>query len=440
MLKDRYELALSTTSVQAADSYVEAIDRMLAADAGVGDMLDAALTADPEFAMAHAALAREHQLYGRQKEARASAEQALELVAGASRRERQHVDIISHLVSGQMPKSLDLTHEHLVDYPRDAFVLNPACGVFGTIGFSGRKDREAEQLAFLEPFADDYGDDWWFLTVYAFALLETGQWQRGRELAAQALAQRPSNGHGAHTLVHALFESGDDGEALDYLSNWISGSSRDSLLHCHIWWHYALLLMINGDHDAAMRGFSENCLPGTTQSPSINVFTDSVSFLWRAELAGAPRNTAHWDKLLAYYAEQFRRPIVFVDAHLGLVYAALGQSEALEACIAELQTLGEQGRLPAGTTAASLTRAYLAFANQDWGRAIDQFEPVMDELVRIGGSRAQRDLQTNTLLAAYIKADRQEDAARFLESDQDRRPSRPVAGLVASSGPAVAFD
>ena len=431
MLKDRYGLELSTTSNAACDAYVETIDRMLAADGGVAQMLDATLQADPDFAMAHAALAREHQMYGRAKQARECADKAMQLVAGASRRERQHVEIIHHLVSGQMPKSLALTREHLVDYPRDAFVLNPACGVFGTIGFSGSTNREAELLALLEPLVSDYGDDWWFQTVHAFALLEMGDWRRGRELAEQALAQRPGNAHGAHTLAHALFESGDDHEALAFMSQWIAGSDRDSLLHCHIWWHYSLLRMITGDHEAALQGFSENCLPGTTDSPSINVFTDSVSFLWRAELAGAPRNKALWEQLLAYYNEQFRRPIVFVDAHVGLVYAALGLSQPLAACIAELQELGENERLPAGTTAATLTRAYQAFANQDWGGAIDQFESVMDQLVRIGGSRAQRDLQTNTLLAAYVQADRKAEAEGFVAAQRDRQPSRPVAGFVA---------
>lgn len=429
MMKDRYGLELSTTSAVAGEAYIDAIDRMLAADAGIAAVLDTCLQADPAFAMAHAALAREHQLYGRLKEARACAETAVELVADASRRERQHVEIINRLVSGQIPKSLELTREHLQDYPRDAFVLNPACGVFGTIGFGGSIGREAEQLALLEPLVGDYGDDWWFLTVYAFALLETGQWKKGRQLAERALAQRPTNAHGAHTLAHALFESGDDAEALSFMSEWMPGSNKDSLLHCHIWWHYALLLMTTGDHDAAMQGFSENCLPGTTTSPSINVFTDSVAFLWRAELAGAPRVKAHWEKLLAYYSEQFRRPIVFVDAHVGLVYAALGLTEQMEACIAELQELGEQGKLPAGTTAASITKGYAAFAKQDWGGAIDHLDSVMDQLVRIGGSRAQRDLQVNTLLAAYVNADRGEDAASFLSTHQERQPSRPVIGL-----------
>ena len=190
--------------------------------------------------------------------------------------------------------------------------------------------------------------------------------------------------------------------------------------------------MFTGNQDAAFQAFSENCLPGTTDSPSINVFTDSVSFLWRAELAGAERDVRLWEQLSTYYNEQFHRPIVFVDAHVGLVYAALGETEKLDACIAELQTLGAANKLPAGTTAALLTRAYKAFAAKQWDGAIELLESVMGDLVRIGGSRAQRDLQTNTLIAAYTNAGRAADAERFVSKSSDRQPSRPIGGFAAS--------
>jgi len=213
------------------------------------------------------------------------------------------------------------------------------------------------------------------------------------------------------------------------MANWLPGADRNSLLHCHVWWHYALLLIATGDEAAAYTAFRENCLPGTTDSPSINVFTDSVSFLWRAELAGAPRQHQLWESLRTYYDEQFRRPIVFVDAHVGLVYAALGDTERLDACINELQTLGEASKLPAGTTAATLTRAYKAFAAKQWSNAIDLLEPMMNDLVRIGGSRAQRDLQTNTLLAAYANDERPDALGAFLEESSHRQPSRPIEGV-----------
>ena len=431
-MQDRYGLEVTTSSEEACNAYVAAVDRVLAADGHVENVLATAIQADPSFALAHAAIGRQHHLMGRGKDARAALETATNLAASATVREQQHVEILRNIVTGQVPTSFELIQEHLTDYPRDAFVLAPACGVFGTIGFSGRIDREAEQLAFLEPLATHYGDDWWFQTVHAFALVETGAWERGRDLAQRSLEQRPSNSHGAHTLVHALYEEGADEEALAFMSDWMPSADRHGLLHCHVSWHYALLLLTDGQHDAAIQTLEDDCFPHSTESPSINVFTDASSFLWRAELAGVPRSRGHWETIRDYYEESFRRPIVFVDAHAGLAYAALGEDEKLSACIGQLQELGEAGRLPAETTAATLTRGYEAYATGSWSTAIEILEPLMDQVVRIGGSRAQRDLITNTLLAAYVNDGRTDDAKAFIDTEHDRQPSHLIAGLAAS--------
>ncbi len=230
-------------------------------------------------------------------------------------------------------------------------------------------------------------------------------------------------------MAHALYEAGEDEAATTFLTDWLPGFDSGSLLHCHIWWHYAILLMTAGNNDDAWKAFGENCLPGHSGSPSINVFTDSASFLWRSELAGNDRNSDAWQSVREYYEAQFGRPIIFVDAHVGMVYAALGETEQLTASIVQLQELGEAGKLPAETTAASLARAYQLFGAEQWSKAIVLLEPLMDQVVRIGGSRAQRDMVTNTLLAAYVNDDRLDDATAFLARVHDRRPTHPVAGL-----------
>lgn len=431
-MKDRYGLDITTSSNEAHDHYVVAMDRMLAAEAGVGESLLAAIEADPKLALAHAAMARHCQSTSRPAESREYAATAHSLAVDASERERQHVESIRLLVTGNAAEAFDLIVSHTQEYPRDALALAPATGVFGLIGFSGRLGREAEQLAFLEPLEEHYGDDWWFQTVLGFARLETGDWQQGRDLAAGALSQRPTSAHAAHTMAHALYEGGADTEATSFLEGWLPTSDRESLLHCHLWWHYSLELLATGRLDEAWNAFGSNCLPGTTSSPAINVFTDATSFLWRSELSGGERKEEMWGTLRGYYEETFPKPMVFVDAHVGLAYAALGESDQLDAATAQLFELGEVGKLPAGTTAALLTDGYRAFADGKWAQAIDALEPLIDQVVRIGGSRAQRDLVTNTLLAAYVNDDRHDDAARFLHSVDDRQPSRPIAGLTST--------
>ncbi|HKW92865.1 MAG TPA: tetratricopeptide repeat protein, partial [Methylomirabilota bacterium] len=58
--------------------------------------------------------------------------------------------------------------------------------------------------------------------------------------------------------------------------------------------------------------------------------------------------------------------------------------------------------------------------------AIAGLAPVVDQLVRVGGSSAQRDLFEHTLLAAYLRAGRPADARALLRRRVSRHPSVPV--------------
>jgi pentatricopeptide repeat protein len=70
-----------------------------------------------------------------------------------------------------------------------------------------------------------------------------------------------------------------------------------------------------------------------------------------------------------------------------------------------------------------------AYCREDWTGAIAALAPALAETVRIGGSRAQRDLVQNTLLAAYLKGGRADEARRLLVAQTERRPTVPVHGL-----------
>jgi len=429
VLEDRYGLVVSTKSGAARDAYVEAVDAVLSANGDAGAELDRALAADPEFALAHAAYARVHQLDGRMAEARASAERGAHLAVGATERERSHTQVFALLTSGQGAAGLELIRAHVRDYPRDAFTLAPACSVFGLIGFGGRLEREAEQVALLEPLAPAYGDDWWFLTVYAFALIEAGEWKRGRAMVERALEQVPRSAHSAHVRAHALYEAGEDRVLADYLSDWLPGYAAINKLSCHLWWHMCLARLMLGEQDAIFDVYDAHCSPSASSSPAINVFTDGASLLWRAELAGMPRSHQRWRALQEFREAKFAQPMVFVDAHGALPALALGDNDALDAWHEALTQAHADGKLPAGTVPVQLLNAFGAHARGDWAGVAQTLEPLMPQVVRIGGSRAQRDLVQNTLLSAYINDGRMGAARALLRDQHDRAQTVPIPGL-----------
>src|SRR6267378_7024791 len=180
---DRYGLPLSTSSAVAA-----------------------AVAADGEFALAHAGAALFAMFQGDGAAAKAAVERARGLVAGATRRERQHVEALAAVAGGEAARGLGLIEEHVREFPRDALLVHQAGS---TIGLGGRADREEHRVAFVERLAPAYGDDWWYQSALAFTYHEVDRFEESRRLSEASLRQYPRNAHASHNLAHIAFETLD---------------------------------------------------------------------------------------------------------------------------------------------------------------------------------------------------------------------------------------
>ena len=426
-MTDRYGLSLSTTSDAARDAYVQGVDLLLAAQPGAEEQFSRALAADPGFALAAIARARTVALHGRVADARDGATRARKLAAGASRREQQHVEALALSIEGRLPEALAATRAHLAEFPRDAMVLAPVTGVFGLIGFSGDLDREEQLLAILDSVAAHYDDDWWFLGLHAFASIEAGHVEAGRRRVDRALALNPRSANAAHVFAHACYESGADDEGARFLDRFLASYAHEGALNCHLWWHVCLFALARGDVDTAWAAYAGHVAPGASWGPPMNTLTDSSSFLWRLELAGTPRRSDAWRAVHAYARQTFPRAgVPFADTHAALACAAAGDGAALDELARALRDAEGAGRHAAAPNVAAIAEACAAFARGDFDATIRRLAPVLDEHVRIGGSRAQRDVVEHTLLAAYLKTGRAAEADALLARRPARRARVPV--------------
>jgi len=415
VLEDRYGLAVSTASAPARDAYAAGADALLAATPGPEGHFARSLEADPGFALARIGLARARFVRQEVAPAREAAAEARRLAGRASPREQSHVNALALGIEGKPVEALAATREHLAAHPRDAMVLAPATGVFGLVGFSGRPGREPELHAFLKSLAPHYGADWWFESMLAFAACEDGRLQEARPLIERSMAANPASAHGAHIRAHVLYEAGEKREGLDYLERWMRSYSREGLMHCHLSWHVALFALALGGLERAWEAYRAAVHPGGSWGPPLNVVTDSASFLWRAELAGETRRGGLWRQLRDYARRYFPKSgIAFVDVHAALWLAANGDASGLERLCAELRERAAAGRQPAGGVVLTLAEGFGAFGEGRWERAAELLSGALEETVRVGGSRAQRDLVSKTLVAAYIKSGRAAEAQALL--------------------------
>lgn len=416
MSEDRFGLPLSTSNAGARDAYVTGVDSVISGVAGYRESLARALVLDPSFALAHIALARGLFLDAEVVPARESADRARELSNRVSAREQSHINMICLGIEGKSVLAREAMLTHLRTWPRDAMVLAPATSVFGLYGFSGDPHHEEQLYELLESLAPAYGQDWWFEAVYGFAACETGRLDLAWTLIERSLAKNPRHAHAVHFRTHVMYERGEVGDALDYLETWMPGLDRRSLVHCHLSWHVTLAALAAGRHERAWEAYRATVHPGGAWGPPLNVVTDAPSFLWRAELAGQPRSAQLWQEVHDHALRVYPNAgIAFVDVHSMIACIVDGDADALGRRADEIRQRIADGRYPAGEVVLWIAEGFAAYAAGRWSDAIAALECALPQTVRIGGSRAQRDLVDLTLLAAYLKDGRADGASRLAE-------------------------
>jgi len=412
MLNDRFEQPLSSASYNAVAQYVAGVDCLLSANLGAEQALDAALRADPDFALAHIARARALQMAARGPEAQQAAATARGLAGTCGERESSHIEIVALVIEGRGAEAFAALNQHLGSNPRDALPLSLALGVYGLFGFSGRADHHAAQRDLLERLAPHWDADWWFLTYLGWSHVETGNCGHGIDLLEQALADNPNNGHAAHARAHGYYETGEAEAGARFIADWLPTYDSASPLHCHIAWHLALFAFQMGDRERAAAVYGAHIQPSVSQAVPMFTLIDNAAFLWRAQIYGQPPAPTA-DRDIADYARQHfpEAGLAFVNVHTAMALTAAGDHVASARHLESVEAQVADDRQPPGPVVATICAGITAYGRADYGAAVDHFAKSLHDLDRIGGSHAQRDVVIDSLIAAHLRAG-QPDKAR----------------------------
>ncbi|MCK0149010.1 tetratricopeptide repeat protein [Marivita sp. S6314] len=423
MKRDRYDNALSTASDAARDQYVTGVDLILSGNAGISQAFQASIDADPAFALGHVGLARGLQFEGDMPAALAAMAAAKACPGPFTAREAGHITAFDLMISGKTAEAYTAIRAHVDAYPRDALVAQTCSSVFGLIGFSGKPGREAEILAYTAALLPHYGEDWWALSQYAFALCENGNPEAASAQIDRSLALNDRNANAAHVRSHIYYEMGETELGITYLTDWLEAYDRAGYLHGHLSWHAALWSLEQGDTDSMWQRVERDVLPDVSDALPINVLTDTASILYRAELAGVPVPREKWQQISAYARQFFPKTgLGFTDFHAAIAHAMAGDGDALMQIITTPNP-------STGDLVTPVAEAYRALAAENWAEGTRLLVSAMGDHARLGGSRAQRDVLEFSLLGALLKQGKADEAQRLLAL---RRPA--LVGMHAVHG------
>jgi tetratricopeptide (TPR) repeat protein len=432
--RDQYGLPISTTP-EAAEVYVQALELLLTLEDGAIETLERTLELDPDFALGHAVLAT---LLAEQSadrgRIRAHLHEARRSSAGATEREASFVTTSVLWCSNGLSGDAALVR-HVKRWPRDAYALSL---VAPSIASAGVSDGVVNVWPLLDELSRSYKGDWWLTSLRAFARSDQEHWSEAEDLAGAALSTKPSAGHASHALAHVYYETGRHREGIDWLDNWLRNAGANQRFRCHFSWHAALYELSMGDLDAVRQRFDRDL--GTVYGS--RALVDGGSMLARCAAQGHSLGDRRAAATFAAAREVVDAlPSPFIAWHTAVLAGVCGDRPRLatveETARRRLEELSPRSDA-AGQSCADawamtilVCQAIHAAMEEDHAVAAALLASLGDTRP-LGGSPAQRELLDDLALRSLISAGQSEAACYTATRRLRRRETAWDTALVAN--------
>jgi len=408
----------------------------------VGDpiaTLDAALAQSPDFVAGHLfkALALftagEKQLLPMAKAALGEAARRLDR---ANDRERSLAAATRLMLDGDWEGGCRQLDRVLVDHPRDAMALQVAHLVDFYRGDAlNLRNRVSRVLPHWDASVPGFS---YILGMHAFGLEEMNQYPEAEAAGRRALELQPKDGWAVHAVVHVMEMQGRIDEGIAWLTSREHDWAPNNAFAFHNWWHLALFHLDGARYNQALALYDAAIHPGPAQL--VLSLVDATALLWRLHLEGVDvgaRFETVADEWQAREAQD-RGFYAFNDVHAMLAFSATGRSAAMAQQISDLAAAARQqgtNGMMARDVGLPLAQGIAAFSDGQYAAAIERIEPVRDIAHRFGGSHAQRDLITLTLIEAALRDGKHALAGHYLAERQVHKPGSAWAPRLAARMP-----
>ena len=424
-LVDAHGQPLSTNRQDSLTAYEAALEALLRWNGDSKEIIERALTTDPDFVMGYALKAA---LLVTAADEAVEPQLALTLRAAerlhvrANDRERRHFAAAQAWLERDLVRANRMYGEILIDYPRDSLALRVAhTGDFQLDQTTLLRDRVAQVLPYWSESDAHFS---YVLGMYAFGLEECGQYGEAEQAAQRALTLNPRNPGAIHAITHVMEMRGRPREGIAWLEStsaqWATGASYAS----HLWWHLALCYLDLDDTGHALAIYDQHLRP-TSKRPAATL-VDASALLWRLHLRGvdvALRWREVADRWEAKPPEGLRP---FNDVHAMLAYVADGREADAQRLLRSLNCHADRSPVledAIRNSALPVCEALLAFGRGDYSGAVERLTLLRRLMQQCGGSKAQCDLLHLTLLEAALRARRTRLARELVSERIERKPA-----------------
>ncbi len=378
----------------------------------VGDSIatiEHALAQAPDFVLGHVFKATVLMTFTERRfaeQARVSVTSAEALLPLADPRERGLATAARRLVDGDWDAACAAFDRVLVDHPRDAFAIQSAHLMDFFRGDAlNLRNRISRVLPHWTPSVPGYS---YILGMHAFGLEECNQYAQAEETARQALALEPKDGWAVHAGAHVMEMEGRIDEGIAWLVSREQDWAPNNGFAFHNYWHLALYYLDRQRYADALALYDSR-IHAAPPDFALQLL-DATALLWRLYLEGVDLG-ARCEALADNWAgrlETERGFYAFNDMHAMMSFTMARREAAAAQLVRDLEWAATKAagvnRMMTRDVGLPVCLAVQAFGRERYAEAIRHIEPMRDIAARFGGSHAQRDALTLTLIEAAIRS------------------------------------
>lgn len=336
-----------------------------------------------------------------------------------SEQEKLHVDVVNYWAKSDL-KSATQTLERLATlYPEDVAALKMNQDTYFMLGTALQmRNSLASSLATMSSKNPLIG---YVHGMFAFALEESNMYPQAEKEAELAIGLIPFDTWAIHNYAHCLEMQARHTEGLKWMNDKKSDWEVCQTLACHQYWHTALFHINNDNFDEAVHLLDQEVLTRCKDRSTSLDLHDAASMLYRMELVdlfekvpgngekqsseSIKRDQSHkrWSNVYEMCKpHKLDHLLGFNDAHYMMSYLGMDDLQTARELI---DTIDDVPSLNEGQTVVKpLLEAMYEYKCGHFDKCVDLLEPIRFDIIKIGGSHAQRDIFEQLLLVASLKS------------------------------------
>ena len=319
-------------------------------------------------------------------------------VTSVTGREQLHAEALRAWCQGQLDAATRMWEEILLDCPWD-FVAMRLAHFNHFYSGDGKKMRDsiARVLPRWNCGQPGYG---YLLGMYAFGLEESGEYGLAEQFGRRAVEINPQDAWSVHAVTHVFEMQERHAQGIEWISGLESSWSTVNNFRFHLYWHQCLFHLERGEIETVLDIYDTQLVSDIETEFYLDI-CNATSLLWRLEMFGADVGD-RWQRL----ADISRRHIedtelIFVSLHYLMPLLAIGDDVATQSLFDNLgnwaSTDDTQARVITCSGMAIAEGLHLA-RKREYRQAVDKFSSVRTLMSQVGGSKAQRDVFSMTML------------------------------------------